>query len=136
MKVNKSPEETPEEKKEKDDELAKNKKLLFVAKNNLAKVDKALKVATVAVKNEETVVSTAKNVAHVQVKEPKKVSASKIEDKIEASEAKVAEDPMVQEAKEPKSNEERDEENTSQAVSIAHEKPAESEAGDEEPEVE
>ena len=43
---------------------------------------------------------------------------------------------MVQESKEPKSNEEREEENTSQALSIANEKPAESEAGDEEPEVE
>lgn len=65
VKLNKAPEETPEEKLAKDEELAKNKKLLFVAKNNLAKVDKALKVAKVAVKNEEVVVWTAKNVAHI-----------------------------------------------------------------------
>ena len=67
VKVGKAPEETPEEKNAKDEELAKNKKLLFVAKNNLAKVDKALKVAKVAVKNEDTVVQTAKKVAHIKV---------------------------------------------------------------------
>lgn len=43
---------------------------------------------------------------------------------------------MVQEAKEPKTNDEREEENSSQSLIIASEKPAESEAGEEEPEVE
>ena len=43
---------------------------------------------------------------------------------------------MVQEANEPKTNDEREEENTSQSLSIAGEKPAESEAGDVEPDVE
>lgn len=54
--LKKKPEETEEEKKEKEEELAKTKNLLFTAKNNLIKVDKALKVAENAVKNEETVV--------------------------------------------------------------------------------
>lgn len=52
-------------------------------------MDKALKVAENAVKNEETVVATAKKVAHVKIKEPKKVSAEVIAAKTEATEEKV-----------------------------------------------
>jgi hypothetical protein len=56
--------------------------MLFLAKENLIKVEKAAAIATVAVNNEETVVSTAKTIAHVKITEPKKVSHKKIEEKI------------------------------------------------------
>lgn len=56
--------------------------MLFLAKENLIKVEKAAAIATTAIKNEETVVSAAKTVAHVKISEPKKVSSKKIEEKI------------------------------------------------------
>lgn len=86
--------------------------MLFLAKENLIKVEKAAAIATTAVKNEETVVSAAKTVAHVKITEPKKVSSKKIEAKIQESETKVTEDPAIKEAKEPKTNDERKEDNT------------------------
>jgi hypothetical protein len=74
------------------------------------KVSDALKIANVAVNNEVAVIDAAKTVAQVEVKEPKSVSAKTIKRKIEL---KIDEPAAVIEAKAPKTNEEREEENSS-----------------------
>jgi hypothetical protein len=89
-----------------------------------------MSIAKVAVSNEEKVVDAAKDVAKVEVKEPRIVSATAIEKKIEI---KVDEPAAVLESKAPKTNEERKEENSSAALKILSEPPAESEAKDKEP---
>lgn len=106
----KAPEQTSQEKKEKEDELQITKDLLFLAKNNLVKVETAMNIAKVAVSNEKTVVKAVETMADVKIKEPKSVGIKAIEKQIEV---KVDEPAAVREAKEPKTNEERNEENSS-----------------------
>jgi diaminopimelate epimerase len=75
-----------------------------LAKNNLLKVETALKVAKKAVKNEEIIVDTAKSIAKVNVPEPSSVSVKTIEKKVEAEVAKTQQEPEVIESEAPLTN--------------------------------